>query len=165
MSIFESGASCGGRAMFSADSGPKSHACAPRSCQSKQFSQLDCAGSSGRKTSPAFDGARDMNEKLFCQTRGCLSEQVAAARSTGSLALQKCAARRRVPAPKPGALPAVFRTPTDAIWARGGRRAPNKNDPRGRGADATPSATLYLDATRDAIAATGRDAIDARTRS
>ena len=46
------------------------------------------------------------------------------------------------------------------MGARGPSR-PQQNDPRGRGADATPSSTLYLDATLDAIAATGRDAIDA----
>ena len=84
MSMFESVASCGGRPMFSADSGPKSHACAPRSCQSKQFSQVECAGSSGRMTSPVLEGRAETKEKLFCHARGCLSEQVAQTASTAA---------------------------------------------------------------------------------
>ena len=94
MSMFESGASCDGHAMFSADSGPKSHACAPRSCQSKQFSQVECAGSSGCKTSPVLEGRAKTKEKLFCQARGCLSEQDArSASSTKQLgsAKMRCA--------------------------------------------------------------------------
>ena len=136
MSMFESGASCDGHAMFSADSGPKSHACAPRSCQSKQFSQVECAGSSGRMTSPVLEGRAETKEKLFCHARGCLSEQVAQTASTAAW-LCKNALRAGVSPPTPGALTSVLRTREHAISAHGGRRARDKR-PHARRARARP---------------------------
>ena len=114
--------------------------------------------------SPAFDGARDMNEKLFCQTRGCLSEQVAqtASRQAAWL-LPLCSASVASRAPTPGVLPVVLRAPPDAIPARGGRRAPTSTT-RAAAAPTRRHPRRHPRRLLDAIAATRRGSPHPRRR-
>lgn len=163
MSIFESAASCDGHARFSADSGPKSHACAPRSSQSKQFSQVECAGSSGCKTSPVLEGRAKTKEKLYCHSRGCLSEQVAQTASSTAW-LCKNALRAGV-SPRPRLERSRQSSGHGNTQYRRARAvAPPKETTRAAAASTQRHPRRHPRRLLDAIAATGRDAIDARTR-